>query len=350
MSLPFFEALHRFFPYSQVDIIAKESIQALYAYHPAIARIHLFHKSRLKGLFGGFSYGRTLQAQHCYDVFFTLAPSFSSAFIGFGVGCRYRIGYRHEARSILLTHSIAPRADLLRAQLYYDLLVHFCRVVQADLRWSDKDIPKELPAFSEYRCSALRLPFSEEEKQSRFLTKHPDTEYILFNVNSEAQSRRLPAEKWIELGKRFLDNPRQKRCVVFSGSPVERLRVKAITDAISRPEGILDYSGKTTLRELALLLRDVDLVLSNDSGPMHLANAVGTPLLTWLGAADPASTSPFNSEKTLVLNRLLDCSPCVKNVCRFPTVRCLEQISVDEIYDSALSLLRISPNKSRTTA
>jgi len=62
--------------------------------------------------------------------------------------------------------------------------------------------------------------------------------------------------------------------------------------ALEPKEQLLDYSGKTSVRELAMLLRDVDVVVSNDSGPMHLANAVGAPLVTFFGAGDPLETAP----------------------------------------------------------
>mgnify|MGYP001034219440 CR=1 FL=1 len=57
------------------------------------------------------------------------------------------------------------------------------------------------------------------------------------------------------------------------------------------------FSGKTSVRDLAMLLRDADAVVTNDSGPMHLANAVGAPLVTFIGAADPVETEPFNQGK-----------------------------------------------------
>ena len=339
MSLPFFDALQQFMPELQVDILAKKSIQNVYAFHPAVATIIPFAKTDLKGPIGGFHYGRALQARNAYDAFLTLTPSFSSAFIGYGVGARYRLGYKSEARSVFLTHSFLPAKGIHQAQIYYELLDKFCRIAHNDPLASEEEIPRELPPFTEARTHALCFPFSPQEQESKFLEKQANTEYILLNVNSEAQSRRLPVEKWVALGKRLLDDSSRKRCILFSGIPAEVPRVKQVKDGIGRPDDILDYAGKTSLRELAMLLRDVDLVISNDSGPMHLANAVGTPLLTFLGAADPVVTQPFNIQNAIVLNKFLECSPCVKNVCLFPTVRCLEQISVDEIYEGAMKAL-----------
>ena len=346
MSLLFFDALHRFFSDCRVDIIVKKSVQDVYAFHPAVTNIHPFDKSHSKGLLGGFRYGRALHAHERYDAFLTLTPSFSSAFIGFGVAARYRVGYKSEARSLFLTHSFAPEKGIHRAQSYYDLLDRFCRIIHHDPRLANEGTPNALPGFAKARSEDLRFPFSAQEQQSSFLTKQPDTEDVLFNVNSEAQSRRLPADTWIALGKLLLADSSRKRRILFSGSPAEISRVKAVKEGIGRPEAILDYSGKTSIRELALLLRDADLVVSNDSGPMHLANAVGTPLLTFFGAGDSRITSPFNIENTIVLHSSLECSPCVKNICRFPTVRCLEQISVDELYNGAIHLLNERPERS----
>jgi heptosyltransferase II len=96
-------------------------------------------------------------------------------------------------------------------------------------------------------------------------------------------------------------------------------------------------------------LRNADLVISNDSGPMHLANAVGTPVITFFGAGNPAETAPFNREKAVVINKHLQCSPCVKNICKFKTVRCLEQISIDEIYQNVVSILNKSAGQKSLT-
>jgi len=321
MSLPFFTTLRQLVPASVVDIIAKTSVQEVFQHHPAIRTIHPFAKAQVNGWWGLCRYGQTLRQSGPYNVFITLPTSFSAALIGRGVGSRIRIGYPAEARAWLLTHRPHPPQGIHRAYVYRHLLTALS--------------PQPLPDS----IDSLRFPFSDAERQTTLLPRSDPGTYIVFNVNAEAQSRRLPLAKWIALGQRLLAHDTLNARLVFVGSSAERPRVAEVLHALSPSDRLLDFSGKTTIRELAVLLRDADAVVTNDSGPMHLANAVGAPLLTWIGAADPVETEPFNPDKTIVINKQLPCSPCVKNVCRFPTVRCLEQITVDEIYAHLLTLL-----------
>ena len=336
MSLPFLDPLSSYFPESQVDLLAKDSMQDIFRDHPVVRTIHPFSKARIKGLWGLFQYGKALQKQHGpYDVFITLPPSFSSALIGYGVGSPVRAGFKAEGRRFLLTHSFPKRRGIH--------LVHAYRYLLKDLQEHLKN-SGQVSIPPDESVQRITFPFSEEERRTSFLPKQPHWKYVVFNVNSEAQSRRLPGEKWIALGDRLLKHESQPVKLVFTGTPGERPRVADVMQALGPKEQLLDYCGKTSIRELAMLLRDADAVVSNDSGPMHLANAVGAPLVTFFGAGDPLETAPFNPEHTIVINKHIPCSPCVKNRCRFPTVRCLEQISVDEIYQGLMDVMRQTSN------
>jgi heptosyltransferase-2 len=351
MSLPFFDTLQTCFPYSHVDIIAKESIQEVFLYHPIIRTIHPFSKSQVKGLRGLFRYGRTLQKQGAYDLFIALPSSFSSALIGYGVGSRLRTGFKAEGRSVLMTHSFLQRRGIHRVHAYRHLLQDLQESLKSSRNGEQKtkhDQKKRKNHISwswvvsvprDESVNNITFHFSEEERRTSFLTKQKNCKYVVFNVNAEAQSRRLPLEKWIALGNRLLQPEPQGIKIVFIGTSGERPRVAEVIQAIEPKEHLLDLSGKTSVRDLAMLFRDADAVVSNDSGPMHLANAVGAPLVTFIGAADPIETEPFNKGNTIVINKQLECSPCIKNRCRFPTVRCLEQITVDEIYQSVLKIM-----------
>jgi ADP-heptose:LPS heptosyltransferase len=175
----------------------------------------------------------------------------------------------------------------------------------------------------------------------RVLEKQADGTYIVFSVNSEAQSRRLPLEKWIALGNRLLHDSARHVVLVFIGTSKEQPRVAEVIQGLNDQRRVINFTGKTTIRQLALLLRDADAVIANDSGPMHLANAVGVPVVTFFGAGDPIETGPFNTAHSIVINKQLPCSPCVKNICRFPEVCCLKRITVDEVYENLMSLLKL---------
>ena len=332
MSLPFFETLQHCFPHSRIDIIAKDTVQEVFRHHPAVTRIHAFSKSHVKGLYGLLTYGRALQRDSGpYDVFISLPASLSAAIIGYGVGSRVRLGFRGEGRSALLTHAFFAPRGRHRAHIYRSLLQYL----------NNRQLPAEWnmqPVLNDHEITTLAFPFSADEEQMHVLPKHPGSTYIVFNVNSEAQSRRLPLETWIRLGNRLLRDSARHTVLVFIGAPKERARVAEVIRELDDQGRVLNFAGNT-IRELALLLRDADAVVTNDSGPMHLANAVGTPLVTHIGASDPIETEPFNKARTRIINKYLPCSPCTKTTCPFPTVYCLEHVTVDDLYHNLTDVL-----------
>jgi ADP-heptose:LPS heptosyltransferase len=108
---------------------------------------------------------------------------------------------------------------------------------------------------------------------------------------------------------------------VLAGSPgevelCERVYKEAVQgnrDPRALP-GVVNMAGKTTLRQLVALLRGAELVVANDSGPMHIAAALGRPLVTMFGPTNPVRTGPYGREETVV--RLdVPCSPCYSRTC-----------------------------------
>ena len=107
------------------------------------------------------------------------------------------------------------------------------------------------------------------------------------------------------------------------------------------PEKIVNIAGKTVLPELCRFLASARLMISTDSGPAHLANALGTETIVLFGAGNEVHTAPFNKDLCTVI-RLgeLSCEPCEKNTCvRFATPQCLERLSSLKIAETALSKL-----------
>ena len=101
-------------------------------------------------------------------------------------------------------------------------------------------------------------------------------------------------------------------------------------------------AGQTTVTQLGALLRRADLVLSSDSGPAHMAAALGTPQVTIFGPTDPVVYAPF-SAKAVVLRRDLPCSPCydasATAECRFGHMNCMRELLPDEVFQACRRLL-----------
>jgi len=140
-----------------------------------------------------------------------------------------------------------------------------------------------------------------------------------------AASRRWPVERFAELASRLgADGVR----VILFGSKGERALTARVA-AAARPEP-LDWAGLTPLPVLAECFRRIDFLVTNDTGPMHLAAAAGTPLLDLCGAANERVTGP-RGPASRVLVHPVHCRPCVKNVCAY-NLECLRGIDVDTVH------------------
>ena len=131
------------------------------------------------------------------------------------------------------------------------------------------------------------------------------------------------------------------RSCVLLGSPAEReLAAAIIAGATHQP---VDLVGRTSLRELAALLAISDLVICQDSGPMHIAAALGKPVVALFGPTSPARTGPY-CPAARVVTLSLECAPCYSRTCPFGHQRCLRDLEVDRVLRAVreITLLEIA--------
>ena len=103
------------------------------------------------------------------------------------------------------------------------------------------------------------------------------------------------------------------------------------------PDRIINLAGVTNLRELSCLIEDCHVLVTNDSGPMHIGVAMKTPIVALFGSTDEVTTGPYG-QKGATINKHVSCSPCFKRTC--PTdFRCMQQIEVEEVAAKALERL-----------
>ncbi len=307
MSIAFLKALRLCYHDAVIHAILKTDLNGLTRFIPEVDKIHLFKKSDFKGLFGLHKYGHSLKYEQ-YDLFFSLPDSFSSALIGFATGAKKRIGFKGDLRSFLLTDVKTKPAKKHRVEEYLALL------------------PKQPENQQNQLDTFLISPVIQKEN------------LLLLNFNSEAASRRLPLAKAKEVLDAVL-NQFPDFQIGLIGSAKESFFVKQIIGE-SQNKRINDYSGKTTLPQLAELMSSAKAILSTDSGPAHLANSLKTPVLVLFGAGNELNTAPYN-QKNLSVLRLgeLSCEPCTKNTCKFGDTRCLTLIPTQKIIAALNQLI-----------
>lgn len=184
------------------------------------------------------------------------------------------------------------------------------------------------------------LPVSEEGGLfiERFLKERgiKDTDFVIgFQAWASTISRMWFAERFVELGKRLIKSHPDLR-IVITGSPKEYDHCKSIADAIG--ERAVVSAGKIRLKYLPSLVKRMKLLVTGDTGTMHLAIAVGTPVVALFAVSDPEISGPYyDLDKHLVVKKERICDPCASKKCRYQ--KCMENISVDEVFDSVMKIL-----------
>lgn len=304
MSLGFMNQLPVFFPNAEVSVIAKKGIHPLLKFFPSLKHCFVFSKEEYKGMKGLRNFGEEIKNTENFDLFFCLPNSFSSAIMGYFTGAKKRVGYKNEIRQLFLTNSFDRPENVHRADEYVNLL--------------------EL--YTQQSANSVKVKLNHQFEKK---------EHVVININSEASSRRLTINKAIELIDRFRTTIKEK--IFLIGSPQEKEFVDAVFNGCENKAEIENVAGKTSLTELVELLASAKLMLTTDSGPAHLANALCTKTIVLFGAGNEMRTAPYNKEnRTVIRLGQLSCEPCEKNICvRFGIPQCLEQLDSNLIVETA---------------
>lgn len=314
MSTAFVKAVQQQYPNARVDLVTKKGIDFLLDYFPPHGKRFVFDKSVNKGVGGAWKYGRMLGREQKYDLFFCLPDSMSSAIMARATGARKTIGFKKEWRSVLLTQSFTKQEGLHRVEEYINLLEQFTKT----------SIP--VPAVELVHPAGSRK------------------NVLVININSEAVSRRLPVTKAISLVGTIRKAINED--IILVGSAKEKTFVDAVYYGLADTTGILNMAGKTSLAELIGLLGSSALVLTTDSGPAHVSNAMQTHTIVLFGAGNENNTAPYNKDKRSII-RLgkLSCEPCVSNTCKqFGLPECLIQLDENLIASTIVQLLKSPAN------
>ncbi|TWR29244.1 glycosyltransferase family 9 protein [Mucilaginibacter pallidiroseus] len=308
MSTAFIGAVRQLYPDAEIDVIIKKELGSIASLIPGINQTYLFSKKEHKGLQGAYRFGRSLRANK-YDIFFNLPHSLSSNVLAWATSAKKRMGFNKEGGFFLMTNTYSKPRDLHRVDEYICLLEHFTGKEVHDRRVN-------------MISSAGKLP---------------NNKTIVINFNSEASSRRMPVDKGRSIVSHLVDNFTDHRFAVV-GSPREAAYVGELLAGLNNSR-IENLSGKTSITELAELMAGSTAVLSTDSGPAHLANALGIPTVALFGAGNEANTAPYNKDNLAIVRYgQLNCEPCVRNKCRLYGIpKCMQLLDENKII-KALSL------------
>lgn len=251
-----------------------------------------------------------IRAGH-HDLGVLLTNSFSSAWWFWLGKVERRIGYAAHFRRFLLSDPLAlPKGKEHQVVTYKKLLAPL-GVPLSDTK------PRLYVTAKEVEESKQLLYQRGFVKGKKLIGINPGAAY--------GSAKCWPVENFRSLAVKLL-NETEAHLVFFGDTRTANL-VKEISRGL--PKRVVDLAGITNLRELACIIKDCNVLVTNDSGPMHIGAAFGVPLVALFGSTDDALTGPFGQSES-VINKRVKCSPCFKRVCPidFP---CMKQITVDEV-------------------
>ena len=297
-------------PTASVDLVVRAGHEALPL--PKRGRMLPFDQRAISaGVFG------SSLRQAGYDRFYVLPPSFSSAWMAWRSGVPERVGYGGHLRGPLLRPALAHRAPVHSVHLAREFLDLIDTELEIDCYPPRLDLPGTWAAEQFARIG--------REVPERFVAIAPGAVY--------GPAKAWPAARYRALACELRD--RVGAPIVVLGTRDEQPLAEQIC---SGEQGLLNWCGTTDLPGLVAVLSRATLLVSNDSGAMHVMAALRRPQVAIFGSTSPVWTGPINAKAAVVACNL-PCAPCFSRTCRFGHYDCLKRVTVDAVLEAALAIL-----------
>ena len=319
---PTLRALKIVYPQSHLTLLIRPLVADLMANHPYIDEVMVDNKGRGFNRLLSFYESVSEIRRSGFDLAVVLHPtSFRNALIPFLAGIPERIGSNVSGRGILLTRTCADRTDLHEVHRYLRVLelidIH---EPNAKLEFWHTDADRHAARQILARCGIS-----------------PKEHLIGVNLGTTWRTKRWPLENFAEVIAQVQKHFDAR--ILLTGSTAEIPLGEALAQ-VTKMETI-NLIGKTTLMQLGALIESCALYLTCDSGPMHIAAAVGTPTIALFGPTSPIRHGPYG-ENHEVIEKPVECRPCYKRKClrKDQPHLCMTEIDPDEVIAQILKVTR----------
>jgi len=326
MGVPVLKDLRDAFPKASITAMCMHPIAHVMDKDPSINELFCFQRKR--GAERRVTSRNVIEklVNGKYDLGLLLPNSFSSAWLFWQGKVGRRIGFKGNFRSPLLTDALSfPE----KRKTQHLVMTYKALLAPLGIKESET-LPK--------------LFVDEQEKEDAWellKTYGIEKEHLVIGINPGAaygSAKCWLPERFSELATKLVQVNSNIRIVFFgSGEGVELVR-QICRDL---PSGVVNLAGATSLRELMAIIANCNLFLTNDSGPMHIADALEVPLVALFGSTDPVVTGPYRQGQ--VIQKDVSCSPCFKRRCPidFP---CMKKIETEDVYRAVMEVIESCSN------
>ena len=370
MATPALLRLRGKFPGAHITLLVPEKLKDLWLHHPAVNETisfapgeNIFAIAKKLRRWGESlsspglknNSGSTGSRPTGFDFALVLPNSPRSALEVFLAGIPQRIGYARPWRNFFLTQAVAPLADTVKMRKRSVREIKELIAKNPEPKIQNPEIPKSAHQVFEYLNLVAALGANPEPLAPQLFIAPEEIEAAkikfglekitapIFGLNPGAEygpAKRWPVEKFISAAKEI---QQRTNCawILLGGKGDLQLCGQIESEIQNSKFKIQNLSGQTSLRELMTLMKICRVVLTNDTGPMHVAAALGTPVVVPFGSTSPELTGPGLPGDTR--NRLLksdaSCSPCFLRECPID-FRCMNGIGVEQIVQAVVESLK----------
>lgn len=332
MATPALRRLRAAFPAAHVTLLATPRTAGLFTASSLIDDLLIYHR-QAEGARAFLQMARVLRARR-FDLALLFQNAFEAALLAWVSGVPLRVGYAAQGRSLLLTHWLrrtAAHRNRHQVNDYLDLVKLAERVctgaeprppAAADL------LPKLFASVDQLQEAEMLLRQHKLDPQRRPL--------IALNAGAtNSRAKCWPAERFAALGDWLIEQHQAQ--IILIGAPAERANAAQVLAQMQLRQAV-NLAGETTLAQLVGLLARCDLLVSNDTGPAHIAAALGRPTLTIFGPTNEWETAPTGERAALIRAEGIECARCMHRDCPIDH-RCMTRLAVEDVAGRATQLL-----------
>ena len=323
-ALPIAQQLKAENPAVKIGWVVREKSAAILRGNPNIDHLYVLpDRPKLRDL---FRFSRAARREN-YACAMDLQGLFLSGLITFISGTKVRIGLdrNREANALFMTHPVVPgkSGEGPDARHAVNILFGFTEVLGAG------KAPSDFPP--QHYLTRNGFPYATADERSR---------RIGLNVGASSKFKQWPVSHWATLTQLLLD---EGLSPVFMGDAHDAEIVGLILrepnlSSHPRIDAVANSASRTKLSDVPRLLTSCAVVITGDTGPMHMAVAVGTPAIALFGSTNPKKTGPYGTRNT-VLDMYLDCAPCFRHPTCHGRVDCMRAILPHVVLDTVRQIL-----------
>ena len=340
-TLPAANALRGKFPTAHIAWIVEEKARDLLTHQPEIDEIIVFQRNRWKkGILNPLTFLGTigevyrsvkkLRGKH-YDIAFDFHGILKSGLISYLSGAKERVGfgrgYCKEWNHLFNNRKVSPRSNRISR-----FERNFALLGSLDLDGGGSDV--------DLHVSQEDMDFADQFFQSRCPVTSGHLVAIHPGTSPKTSYKRWASSKYSELADKLIEE--LKATVLFTWGPGEKAMVDKVRTQMRRDSLIAPETH--SLKQLAEIFRRCSLYIGSDTGPMHIASLVKTPVVGIFGPTDPIVNAPYGATPHIIVRKDLPCSPCRNRGCK--DVECMKTISSQDVFNAAKTLLEMKGDPS----